>query len=102
MATRVSLPSPLNRPRIGMRLWLGMCFAAVGLITAAAVYLLVRDSSGRSLSQSSAELAVGRTVRLSDSLGATFPDVDQALQRAQTESYDAWVVGARGKLLTPD
>ncbi|MGZ5309837.1 MAG: ATP-binding protein [Solirubrobacterales bacterium] len=103
MATRVSLPSPPNRPRIGMRLWLGTCFAAVGLITAAAVYLLVQDSSGRSLSQSSAELAVGRTVRLSDSVSVTFPlEVDKTVQDAQTESYDAWVVGRRGRLLTPD
>ena len=56
-----------------MRLWLGAAFAAVGLITAAAVYLLVRDSSGKSLTQSSAELAVGRTVRLTDSVSDTFP-----------------------------
>ena len=84
-----------------MRLWLGVCFAAVGLITAAAVYLLVRDSSGRSLSQSSAELAVGRTVKLTDSVTNVFPSgLDKTIQGAQTESFDAWVVGRNGKLLT--
>jgi two-component system phosphate regulon sensor histidine kinase PhoR len=92
-----------KRRRIGMRLWLGFAFAAVGLITAAAVYLLVRDSSGKSLTQSSAELAVGRTVRLTDSVADSFPiDVDKTLQGARTDGFNAWVVDSSGQLLTPD
>jgi two-component system phosphate regulon sensor histidine kinase PhoR len=92
-----------NRRRIGMRLWLGFAFAAVGLITAAAVYLLVRDSSGKSLTRSSAELAVGRTVRLTDSVADSFPiDVDKTLQGARTDGFNAWVVDSSGQLLTPD
>jgi signal transduction histidine kinase len=103
MASRVSLPKLDPRRRIGMRLWLGMCFAAVGLITAAAVYLLVRDSSGRTLSNSSAELAVGRTVRLADSINQSYPaNIDQRLAAGRTENFDAWVVGKRGTLLSPD
>ncbi len=86
-----------------MRLWLGVCFAAVGLITAAAVYLLVRDSSGRTLSESSAELAVGRTVRLADSVNENFPvGIEETIEGAAAENLDAWVVGREGKLLTPD
>ena len=49
MATLIEGPGSAKERRIGMRLWLGVAFAAVGLITAAAVYLLVRDSSGKSL-----------------------------------------------------
>ncbi len=86
-----------------MRLWLGVCFAAVGLTTAAAVYLIVRDSSGRTLSESSAELAVGRTVRLADSIEETFPNnVPERLQAGKSENLDAWVVDGEGNLLTPE
>ena len=103
MATLIEGPGSATERRIGMRLWLGVAFAAVGLITAAAVYLLVRDSSGKSLTQSSAELAVGRTIRLTDSVSDTFPlDVDKTIQGARTDGFDAWVVDAQGKLLTPD
>ena len=51
-----------------MRLWLGAAFAGVSLITAAAVYLFVDDSSGRTLQSESADLAVGKTSSLADSL----------------------------------
>jgi len=85
-----------------MRLWLGTCFAAVGLITAAAVYLLVRDSSGHTLRQSSTALALGRTVRLADRVNDAFPgNLGAQVQNAQSSSFSVWVVGHRGKLLTP-
>src|SRR6186997_1803089 len=103
MTTRVPLPNFDQRRRIGMRLWLGVAFAVVGLITAASVYLLVRDSSGRTLSDSSAELAVGRTVRLADSISAHYPnDIPQTLEGAGTDGFNAWVIGKQGKLLSPD
>ena len=103
MATGIEGPASVKRRRIGMRLWLGVAFASVGLITAAAVYLLVRDSSGKSLTESSAELAVGRTVRLTDSISDSFPvDVDKTLQGARADGFDAWVVDRSGRLLTPD
>ncbi|MFN2612460.1 MAG: ATP-binding protein [Solirubrobacterales bacterium] len=86
-----------------MRLWLGIAFAAVGLITAAAVYLLVRDSSGRTLTESSGELAVGRTVRLTDSVGASFPGgAEKAVGVARTDGFQAWVVGRRARSLSAD
>jgi signal transduction histidine kinase/HAMP domain-containing protein len=103
MGGRLNLPKRLGRRRIGMRLWLGAAFAVVGLITAAAVYLLVRDSSGRTLSQSSAELAVGRTVRLTDTVSRVFPaDLEKTVEVARTDGFNAWVVGRRGRLLTSD
>ncbi len=103
MAPLIEGAGSAKRRRIAMRLWLGAAFAALGLITAAAVYLLVRDSSGKSLTQSSAELGVGRTIRLTDSVSDTFPlDVDQTIQGARTDGFDAWVVDADGNLLTPD
>ncbi len=103
MARLVGQAERGRRPRVSMRLWLGIAFAVVGLITAAAVYLVVRDSSGKTLSQSSAELAVGRTVRLSDSVESTFPDnLDETLEGARSENLDAWVVDRNGNLLTQD
>jgi two-component system, OmpR family, phosphate regulon sensor histidine kinase PhoR len=103
MAGRLWLPRRLDKRHIGMRLWLGCAFALVGLITAAAVYLLVRDSSGRTLTQSSGELAVGRTVRLTDSVAASLPhDAEMAVSVTRTDGYQAWVVGRRGKILSAD
>jgi signal transduction histidine kinase len=103
MATRVGPTDSGRKPRIGMRLWLGTAFAVVGLITAAAVYLIVRDSSGRTLSQSSGELAAGRTARLGSSVEKTFPDnISETLEGASSESLDAWAMDKDGNLLTPD
>jgi signal transduction histidine kinase/HAMP domain-containing protein len=103
VAGRLGLPRHLGKRHIGMRLWLGCAFALVGLITAAAVYLLVRDSSGRTLTQSSGELAVGRTVRLTDNVGASLPrGAEMAVSVARTDGFQAWVVGRRGKVLSDD
>lgn len=103
MGGRLSLPRSLDKRHIGMRIWLGSAFAVVGLITAAAVYLLVRDSSGRTLSESSGELAVGRTVRLTDSVAASLPGgAEMALSVARTGGFQAWVVGRHGKVLSAD
>jgi len=52
-----------------MRLWLGSAFAAVGVITAASVYLYVSNSSERVLSDRTTDLAVGRTITLADRVG---------------------------------
>lgn len=103
MAGRLWLPRRLDKRHIGMRIWLGSAFALVGLITAAAVYLLVRDSSGRTLTQSSGELAVGRTVRLTDSVAVRLPhDAEMAVSITRTDGFQAWVVGRRGKVLSAD
>jgi signal transduction histidine kinase/HAMP domain-containing protein len=103
MGGRIPLPARLSKRRIGMRWWLGITFAIVGLITAAAVYLLVQDSSGRTLSKSSKELALGRTIRLTDSVSETYPSgLNKTLEGAQAEGFSAWVVNRKSELITPD
>src|SRR5687768_7192818 len=103
MGGRIPLPARLSKRRIGMRWWLGITFALVGLITAAAVYLLVQDSSGRTLSKSSKELALGRTIRLTDSVSEVFPaGLTKTLEGAQAEGFTAWVVNGDGHLITAE
>ena len=85
-----------------MRLWLGAAFAGVSLITAAAVYLFVDDSSGRTLQSESADLAVGKTSSLADSLAKV--DKLQAaneLASANTETFEAWAVNRHGNPMRP-
>jgi len=83
--------------RIGMRLWLAAAFAAVTLITAAAVYLFVDDSSGRTLESESANLAVGRTASLAEQV-SDLNDFETAevLNEANTDTYRVWGVSRGG------
>jgi signal transduction histidine kinase len=85
-----------------MRLWLGAAFAGVSLITAAAVYLFVDDSSGRTLQSESADLAVGKTASLADSL-AKIDKLQAAneLASANTETFEAWAVNRHGNPYAP-
>ena len=85
-----------------MRLWLGAAFAGVSLITAAAVYLFVDDSSGRTLQSESADLAVGKTSSLADSLekGDKLQAANE-LASANTETFEAWAVNRHGNPYAP-
>ena len=87
--------------RIGMRLWLGAAFAAVGVITAACVYLFVSDSSERVLSDRSTELAVGRTIRLADRVGEAPGDARHVIAGARGAGFHAWYFDADGELVAP-
>jgi signal transduction histidine kinase len=87
--------------RFGMRLWLGGAFAAVGVITAACVYLFVSDSSERVLSDRSTELAVGRTIRLADRVGDSGRDARHVVAGARGEGFQAWYFDADGELVAP-
>ncbi|MDP9187878.1 MAG: ATP-binding protein [Actinomycetota bacterium] len=84
--------------RISMRLWLGTAFAAVTVITAAAVYVFVNDSSGRTLRTESADLAVGRTSSLADQLEfAKENRAGEILNEANSDTFLVWAVNRRGK-----
>lgn len=90
-------------PPIGMRLWLGAAFAAVGLITAGAVYLFVTDAGSRVLTDRSTELAVGRTVNLADRLEREPPDAARDILASANElGFQAWVFDRNGDLLLGD
>jgi len=85
-----------------MRLWLGAAFALVTLITAASVYVFVDDSSGRTLQTQSADLAVGKTSSLADTLGSVDKlHAANVLAATNTRNFEAWAVNRHGNALAP-
>jgi signal transduction histidine kinase len=85
-----------------MRLWLGAAFALVSLITAAAVYVFVDDSSGRTLQSESADLAVGKTAGLADDLGRVDKfHAANVLAQADTATFTAWALNRHGHPFAP-
>jgi two-component system sensor histidine kinase VicK len=84
-----------------MRLWLAAAFAAVGVITAATVYLFVSDSSERVLSDRTTELAVGRTITLADRVGDSRRDPRDLISGAEGAGFQAWYFDDQGKLVAP-
>jgi two-component system phosphate regulon sensor histidine kinase PhoR len=88
--------------RVPMRLWLGAAFALVSLITAGSVYVVVDDSSGRTLQSESADLAAGKTSSLANDLAK----LDKAraaneLTAANSGNFEAWAVNRHGKPYAP-
>jgi two-component system, OmpR family, phosphate regulon sensor histidine kinase PhoR len=87
--------------RFGVRLWLGLAFAGVGVVTALSVYIFVSDRTGEAISERETEIAVGRTARLGNRLGVNFPNTTRhRVERSVGESFAAWAFDARGQLLT--
>jgi signal transduction histidine kinase/HAMP domain-containing protein len=85
-----------------MRLWLGAAFAGVSLITAASVYVFVDDSSGRTLQSQAADLAVGKTSSLGDSLARVDKlHAANVLAQANSENFEAWAINRHGKPFAP-
>ncbi|MBM3668059.1 MAG: HAMP domain-containing protein [Actinobacteria bacterium] len=92
----------LSGRRVGMRIWLGAAFALVTLITALAVYVFVDDSSGRTLQSESADLAVGRTASIADTLeGTSTLEAAAILNDSNTETFQVWAVNRRGGSFAP-
>src|SRR3954470_20450578 len=101
MSTRSSRGGEMGR-RIPMRLWLGAAFALVSLITAAAVYVFVDDSSGRTLQSESADLAVGKTASLADDLGRSDKfHAATALAQSNSATFKAWALNRNGHPFAP-
>src|SRR4051794_22838551 len=90
-----------RRP-FGVRLYLAVAFAAVALIAAGLSYVLASGSSQSEAEHSSSEIAVGRTVRLADIVGAMPSRRTPALVEDRSDAtYAAWAYNAAGRLLTP-
>jgi two-component system sensor histidine kinase ResE len=83
-----------------MRLWLGAAFALVGVITAVTVYLFVHDSNETVLKERSKELAVGRTINLTDQLGSAH-NPREVVTASMEAGFSAWYFDASGDLLAP-
>ena len=96
-------PPPSRRRRaVGVRLYLALAFAAVALIAAGLSYVLASGSSESQAGQSSADIAVGRTVRLADRIGGRpASDALDAIQATSDQTYSAWLYDRHGKLLSP-
>src|SRR3954451_6256853 len=91
-----------KRRLFGVRLYLALAFAAVALIAAGLSYVLASGSSESAAQHSSSEIAVGRTVRLADALGAAPANRTPELVAEKSDAnYAAWAYNASGKLLTP-
>src|SRR5262245_9364542 len=98
----VSTGSGTTRRGVGMRLWLGAAFAGVTLVTAASVYVFVDDSSDRTLTSETRDLAVGRTLRLSNDLDLRGPaDTARLVAEARSDTSEAFVVTERGRSVAP-
>src|SRR5918995_3183599 len=104
MAPALRRPDGPVRPqrRVGVRLWLGLAFAGVVIITGASVYAFVSGSSEESAQERSVEISVGRTVRLADELGAFERDASKdVLEDNRSEDFVAWSFDRKGRLITP-
>jgi signal transduction histidine kinase len=90
------------RRRVGVRLWLGLAFAGVGIITGTSVYAFVSGSSEEAARESSVEIAVGRTVRVADELGEFRRGASEAvLEDNRSEDFVAWAFDRKGRVITP-
>ena len=77
------LPVTADRPAIqpirkrrpfGVRLWLGLMFSAIGILTGATVYIVVAGSSEGAAESRSSDLAVGRTLRVREKVEPQLPE----------------------------
>src|SRR5665809_77918 len=90
------------RRRVGVRLWLGLAFAGVGIVTGASVYAFVSSSSEESAQERSVEISVGRTVTLAEELGEFSRAATQSvLEDNRSEDFVAWAFDRRGDLISP-
>jgi two-component system phosphate regulon sensor histidine kinase PhoR len=102
------MPRALRRPdgpikprRVGVRLWLGIAFAGVGIITGTAVYAFVSGSSEEAAQERSVEISVGRTVTLADALGEFNRGASESvLDDHRSEDFVGWTFDRKGRLLT--
>ena len=87
------LPSTADRPAIqptrtrrafGVRLWLALMFAGIGILTGTSVYVFVSGSSESAAESRAADLAAGRTSRLGDRVEERLPRVSR-LTRANAD-----------------
>jgi signal transduction histidine kinase len=99
----LGLPGFPGRRHFGVRLWLGLAFAAVGVITALSVYLFVSDRGREAISERETEIAVRRTETLGNRLGVGFPNTtDHRIEQSQGEAFSAWAFDDDGQLLSPE
>jgi two-component system, OmpR family, phosphate regulon sensor histidine kinase PhoR len=106
---------PIRRRRpFGVRLWLGLMFSAIGILTGATVYIVVAGSSEGAAESRAQDLAVGRTLRVRERVEPELPNGRltkanapvEALREAQPSGFRTWLYNnpPRGvpKLVSPE
>lgn len=108
------LPVTADRPEIrptrrrrpfGVRLWLALMFAAIGVLTGATVYLFVSGSSEKAAESRTSDLAAGRTNRLQNTVELALPvepltrenvgpAVDALRQSRPSDRFRTWIFNA--------
>jgi signal transduction histidine kinase len=117
--TRPDLPSTADRPALqpvrkrrpfGVRLWLALMFAGVGILTGASVYLFIWGSSEGAAEDRSVEVAVGRTFQVRQQVEAQLPGSplnednapEQLIEDVRSETFRPWLFDRDANLLTAD
>ncbi len=104
------LPSTAERPAIqptgsrrpfGVRLWLALMFAAIGILTGTSVYLFVSQSSEQAAEETASQLAQGRALQLSGELGAKKGQfADTIIAQYRSAAFAPWVFNRYDELIT--
>jgi two-component system, OmpR family, phosphate regulon sensor histidine kinase PhoR len=93
-------PIPPRR-RVGVRLWMTLAFAAVGIATGVSVYVFLSGSSEQSAQERSVQIAIGETFRLSEQVEQVGRRrVDEVVAASRNESFTPWVFSREGNLRT--
>lgn len=104
------LPSTAERPPIqaikakrpfGVRLWLALMFAAIGILTGTSVYLFVSESSEGAAEDRATQLAQGRALDLATDLGSRpAGEAGQVVSSYRSDAFAPWVFNQNDQLLT--
>lgn len=123
-STPPELPVTADRPAIsptrtgrvfGVRLWLALMFAGIGILTGTTVYLVVSGSSESAAENRARDLATGRTTRLADLVESQLPlermtranAPKEVLRESRpSENYRTWLyntprAGQGARIVTP-
>jgi two-component system sensor histidine kinase ResE len=101
MESSLRTPSQPIPPRrlVGVRLWLTLAFAAVGVATAIVLYVFLSGSSEQSAQERSVQIAIGETFRLSEQVEQVGRRrVDEVVAASRRESFAPWVFSREGNL----
>jgi len=101
-ADRPAIQPVRKRRLFGVRLWLALMFAAIGILTGTAVYVLGAGSSETAAESRAEDLAAGRTTRLESKVEAALPNerltrnnarapADVLKDNRPSESFRTWI-----------
>ncbi len=88
-ADRPAIRPVRTRRQFGVRLWLALMFAAIGVLTGSTVYLVVAGSSENAAESRTSDLAAGRTIRLRDNVVPTLPGRERLTRANANAANDA-------------